>query len=149
MKMAAIQRTECWMDTQNFFVYPFESQIGTALSSHFIQTLVPFRYCWPEFPLHGTSANDYELFYDEELKTRLRVPARSKFKDAQLDINEAERKELFAAMMEDKERSRANLIEAFFVSTFKSWKNYNATGQERAYVGYSPVIGMGYGKNLG
>ena len=25
------------------FVYPFESQLGTSFSSHFIQTLVPFR----------------------------------------------------------------------------------------------------------
>jgi len=126
----------------DLFVYPFESQLGTSLASHFIQTLVPFRYCWPEFPLHGTSAQDYELFYDEELKTRLRVPARSKFKDAQLDIDEAERKEIFAEMMEGKDRTRANLVQAFFASTFKSWKNYNTTGKECAYVGYSPVIGM-------
>ncbi len=124
------------------FVYPFESQLGTSMSSHFIQTLVPFRYCWPEFPLTNDAASDYELFYDEELKTRTRVPARSKFKDADLDLSEAERKELFAKCMEGKPRTRAHLIEAFFTSTFDSWKNCARSGQEKAYVGYSPVIGL-------
>lgn len=124
------------------FVYPFESQLGTSLSSHFIQTLVPFRYCWPEFSMHADAAVDYELFYDEELKTRVRVPLRSKFKDADLQLDEAERKKIFIAYMKDHERTRARLVEAFFVSTFESWKNYRRSGQEKAYVGYSPVIGL-------
>ena len=124
------------------FVYPFESQLGTAMSTNFLQSLVPFRYCWPEFPIKGEAAADYELFYDEEMKTLLRVPSRSKFNHADLQINETERKALFDAYMKNKERSRANLVEAFFVSTFDSWKNYNRTGQEKAYVGYSPVIAL-------
>lgn len=124
------------------FVYPFESQLGTSFSSHFIQTLVPFRYCWPEFPLTENLAADYELLYDEELKTRLRVPARSKFKDADLQIDESDRKKIFVEMMENRERTRAHLIESFFVSTFQSWKNCKKTGQEKAYVGYSPVIAL-------
>ena len=124
------------------FVYPFESQLGTSMSTNFLQNLVPFRYCWPEFPIKGETAMDYELFYDEEMKTLLRVPSRSKFNHAKMDINETERKALFNAYLEGKERSRANLVEAFFVSTFDSWKNYNRTGQEKAYVGYSPVIAL-------
>lgn len=124
------------------FVYPFESQLGTSLSSHFIQTLVPFRYCWPEFPMHADSAADYELFYDEELKTRIRVPLRSKFKDADFQLDEVERKKVFIAYMKHRERTRAHLVEAFFVSTFQSWKNYRHSGKEKAYVGYSPVIGL-------
>jgi hypothetical protein len=122
------------------FVYPFESQLGTVLSANFIQTLVPFRYCWPEFPLHGEVTQDYELFFDEELKTKLRAPSRSKFTGIELAIDEAERKELFVSYMRDKERTRAHLVEAFFTATFQSWKNYQRTGQEKAYVGYSPVI---------
>lgn len=124
------------------FVYPFESQLGTVLSTHFIQSLVPFRYCWPEFPLHGDAAADYELFYDEEFKTRARVPSRSKFKDADMDVDEQERKKIFVQMMQGKPRTRANLVEAFFVSTFQSWHNYNKSGKEIAYVGYSPVLGV-------
>src|SRR5437870_3113217 len=92
------------------FVYPFESQLGTSLSSHFIQTLVPFRYCWPEFPLEGNPATDYEMFFDEELKTLARVPSRSKFKDADFKLNEAERKQIFIDLMNGKERTRANLV---------------------------------------
>src|SRR5439155_20660703 len=117
-------------------------QLGTSLSSHFIQTLVPFRYCWPEFPLEGNPATDYEMFFDEELKTLARVPSRSKFKDADFKLNEAERKQIFIDLMNGKERTRANLVEAFYVSTFQSWKNYNCTGSEKAYVGYSQVIGL-------
>lgn len=124
------------------FVYPFESQLGTSLSSHFIQTLVPFRYCWPEFPLNGNVEADYEMFFDEELKTLARVPSRSKFKDADFKLDEAERKKIFIELMKGKERTRAHLVEAFYVSTFESWKNYNRTGNEKAYVGYSPVIGL-------
>ena len=124
------------------FVYPFESQIGTAMSTNFIQTLVPYRYCWPEFPINGNVASDYELFYDEELKTLLRVPERSKFRHAGLEMNETDRKKNFEIYMTSKDRTRANLVEAFYVSTFQSWRNYNRSGKEKAYVGYSPVIGL-------
>lgn len=124
------------------FVYPFESQLGTAQSTHFIQSLVPFRYCWPEFPLQGSAESDYELFYDEELKTLLRTAYRSKFKDAGIQMNEAKRKEVFVSFMEGKDRTRKNLVEAFFTSTFEAWENYNKTGQEKFFVGYSPVIGL-------
>jgi len=124
------------------YVYPFESQLGTSLSKNFIQSLVPFRYCWPEFEMNGTVESDYEAFYDEEMKTLLRVPNRSKFKDADLQINEENRKKAFFDFMRGKERSRKNLVEAFFHSTFTSWENYNKTGNEKYYVGYSPVIDL-------
>lgn len=124
------------------FVYPFESQLGTSLSTHFLQSIVPFRYCWPEFPITGAVADDYELFYDEELKARLRVPQRSKFKDADLQIDEKERKDIFVELLKGKERTRHNLVQAFFESTFKAWKNVQRTGAEKAYVGYSPVIAL-------
>ena len=124
------------------FVYPFESQLGTSLSNHFIQTLVPFRYCWPEFPIEGNVHDDYELFYDEEMKALLRTPYRSKFKDAGLELDEKERKELFVAALKDKPRTRTNLVAAFFEATFKSWKNLQTSGKEKAFVGYSPVIAL-------
>lgn len=104
------------------FVYPFESQLGTSQSTHFIQSLVPFRYCWPEFPLEGSAASDYELFYDEELKTLLRTAYRSKFKDAGIEMNETKRKESFVAFMEGKERTRKNLVEAFLHLPLKRGK---------------------------
>lgn len=121
------------------FVYPFESQLGTRLVADQWLTAVPFKYRWPEFPLNGDFAEDYELLFDEELKTRLRAGGRSKFKDAQLDLDEAERKRLFLAFLDGKPRTRANIVEAFFRCTFDSWKNLQRTGRERACVGYSPV----------
>jgi hypothetical protein len=123
-------------------VYPYESQIGTSLVSDFLLSVVPYKYRWPEFPMDGEVANDYELFFDEEMKTRLRVPARSKFKDAPMDLNEDDRRKAFIGYMNGKPRTRANLVDAFFTSTFDAWKNVVRTGKEKAYLGYSPVIGL-------
>jgi hypothetical protein len=119
--------------------YPFESQVGTSLVNDYLSSYVPFRYRWPEFPLNGTVENDYELFFDEEMKTRLRVPDRSKFKVADMQIDEGDRRRLFVAFMNDKPRTRANLVAAFFSSTFDSWKNCRRSGQEKAWLGYNPV----------
>lgn len=121
-------------------VYPFESQLGTSLVSDYLTTLVPFKYRWPEFPMSGDFEQDYELIYDEELKTRLRTPTRSKFRDAKLDMNESDRKRIFCNMLQTQSRTRANIVAAFFKATFDSWKNLNRSGREKAYVGYSPVI---------
>src|SRR5258708_32524752 len=103
--------------------YPFESQVGTTLVNDFLSSYVPPRYRWPEFPIHGSVENDYEAFWDEEMKTFLRVPERSKFRHADLQINETDRRRLFVAYMEGKPRTRANLVAAFFSSTFDAWKN--------------------------
>lgn len=124
-------------------VYPFESQLGTGQVSDFLLSLVPYKYRWPEFPLTaGDVLADYEAFFDEELKTLLRVPGRSKFRDAGIQMDEAERRRLFAEWMSDKPRTRANIVDAFFHSTFGAWKNLNRSGKETAYLGYSPVIGL-------
>jgi hypothetical protein len=121
------------------FVYPFESQVGTSVVNDFLSSYVPFRYRWPEFPLMGDAAADYELFFDEEMKAFLRVRDRSKFRHADLRIDEAERKRLFLEFMQHRPRTRAHLVEAFFRSTFDAWKNVQRTGKEKAYVGYNPV----------
>jgi hypothetical protein len=122
------------------FVYPFESQLGTRHTSDYLESFVPFKYRWPVFPMEGTPENDYELIFDEEMKTRLRVADRSKFKHADMRYDEAQRKEAFLGHMQGKPRTRANLLEAFFRSTFDAWENYRTTGAELAYLGYSPVM---------
>jgi hypothetical protein len=128
-------------------VYPFESQLGTAdhgfhVHNDWLSSFIPPRYRWPEFPMHGELARDYEMFWDEEMKTVLRAPSRSKFRDAGLQLNEDDRKKAFFAYMKGNERTRANLVDAFFISTFEAWKNLKKTGKEKAYLGYSPVIGV-------
>lgn len=122
------------------YVYPFESQLGTSLVSDYLTSFVPFKYRWPEFPMSGDYGQDYELFFDEEMKVRLRTPGRSKFESAALDMDEAERKRVFLDVLRDKPRTRANVVAAFFQATFESWKNYNRSGREKAYLGYSPVM---------
>ncbi len=123
-------------------VYPFESQLGTSAVNDWLSSFVPLRYRYPEFPMHGDTLSDYESFWDEEMKTLLRVPSRSKFREADLQINEDDRRKAFAAWMKGKERTRANIVDAFFHSTFSAWKNLKRTGKEKAYLGYSPVIGI-------
>ncbi len=121
------------------FVYPFESQMGTGQGNDHMTSMVPLRYRWSEFAMDGRPENDYEAFWDEEMKTLLRVPNRSKFKDADLRIDEAERKAAFAAFLQDRPRSRANIVAAFFHSTFTAWRNVQRTGREKYWVGYNPV----------
>src|SRR5260370_21524573 len=121
------------------FAYPFESQLGTSLVNDYLTSYVPFKYRWPEFPMHGSVEQDYELIFDEEMKVRLRTPERSKFKHADMQITEVERKKLYCQIASSKPRSRANAMEAFFRSTFDAWKNVQRTGKEKAYLGYSPV----------
>lgn len=123
-------------------VYPFESQIGTSAVSDYLSGMFPFKYRYSEFPMNGDVLSDYEAFFDEETKTLLRVPNRSKFKDAGFDFNENDRRADFVKFMEGKERTRANLVDAFFHSTFSAWKNLKRSGKEKAYLGYSPVIGF-------
>jgi hypothetical protein len=106
----------------NLFVYPFESQVGTGAGNDFLTSYVPIRYRWPEFPSDATPAQAYEMFWDEELKTLLRVPSRSKLKAC-----------------EGKPLNRATFVTAFFQSTFETWKNVNRSGKESFYVGYNPV----------
>ncbi len=131
------------------FVYPFESQVGTSLVSDYLTSFVPFKYRWPEFPLEGSLENDYELFFDEEMKVMLRTPSRSKFAHADLQIDEADRKRRFVEIAASKPRTRGNLVMAFFQATFDAWKNVQRTGKETTYLGYNPVQGIDTEKILG
>ena len=121
------------------FVYPFESQMGTGVDNDYLTNYVPLRYRWSEFPIAGDTAQDYESFWDEELKTFLRAPGRSKFRDCGMEMVEADRKARFIKIANELGRSRAHLVEAFFRSTFDTWTNYNTSGREKYYVGYNPV----------
>lgn len=130
------------------YVYPFESQLGNSHSIDHLSSLFPFKYRWPDFPVTGDVAHDYDLFYDEEMKVRLRTPYVSKFREAPMELDESERRALFAKAMKGRPRSRANLVQAFFESTFAAWKNVHRSGKEKAYVGYSPVVGVDAEKML-
>jgi Sulfotransferase family len=123
----------------NLFVYPFESQVGTGGGSDMLTSLVPIRYRWPEFPSGITPEDAYEMFWDEELKTLLRVPRRSKFADCGLKMDEGARKARFGELVRRGNAERARYVEAYFRATFDTWENYRRTGKETFYVGYNPV----------
>jgi hypothetical protein len=120
-------------------VYPFESQVGTGYNNDFLASYLPIRYRWPEFPTEGNASSDYEAFWDEELKTLLRAPGRSKFRECGLVMDEAKRKARFIEIVGELGRSRASLVEAFYRSTFDTWENIQRTGKEKFAVGYNPV----------
>lgn len=131
------------------FVYPFESQPGTFLVSDYFTSLFPQKYRWPEFGLTGNFDRDYELMVDEEFKVRVNTHHVSKFRDVtDLGCTNKDRKTIFLRLLRKKARTRANIVGAYFRSTFEAWKTYERTGKEAAYVGYSPIIGVDADKIL-
>lgn len=126
----------------NLFVYPFESQPGTKFVNDFLSSMFPLKYRWPIFPVSATTNEMYKMIIDEEGKVRARTPFVSKFRDADISLSDDERQEIFVKILEKKELSRANIMEAFFRATFEAWKNVKKTGKEQWYVGYSPIIGV-------
>lgn len=124
------------------YVYPFESQLGNRYVNDYLSSLERMQYRYPEFPSNLTPREAYELFYDEELKTLLRKPNGSKFKNADLQMKEEDRIAKFTKELEGKIPNRGNYVEAFFKSTFDAWTNYKRSGKNHIYVGYSPIIGI-------
>lgn len=128
----------------DLLVYPFESQLGNRNFNDFLASVERVQYRYPEFP-EGLSAEElYEQIIDEEMKTFLRKRNGSKFKDADLVLDEKNRKEAFAHYLgEEGPYARKKVIEAFFRATFDAWENYYTTPKtDMTYVGYSPAIGI-------
>lgn len=124
-------------------VYPFESQLGNRDFNDFLASVERVQYRYPEFP-EGLEADElYEQIIDEEMKTFLRKRNGSKFKDADLVLDENNRKKAFAEYLGEKPYTRKKVIEAFFKSTFAAWENYyTEVKEDMVYVGYSPAIGI-------
>jgi hypothetical protein len=125
---------------EELFVYPFESQLGTRLVNDLLSATFPVKYRWPVFALDATPEDDYAAIIDEECKVRIRTPHVSKFRDADLDLSDDERRSAYVALVSETGRSRPTNVTAFMHATFSSWKNHRSTGRERYYVGYSPII---------
>ena len=124
-------------------VYPFESQLGNRDFTDFLSSVERVQYRYPEFPEGSTADELYEQIMDEEMKTFLRKRNGSKFKDADLQLNEQDRKESFCRILGEGRHSRADVIKAFFISTFEAWKNcYAKIDDSKVFVGYSPAIGI-------
>lgn len=124
------------------FVYPFESQPGTKYVQDHLTSLYPVKYRWPILPNSMSVDEMYHAIIDEECKVRAKTPYVSKFRDADFDFTDKGRLEAFRTRLEGKPLTRANVMHAFFDSTFDAWKNVQRTGKEKFCVGYSPIIGV-------
>jgi hypothetical protein len=130
------------------YVYPFESQIGTRLVNDHLTSLFPVKYRWPVFALDATPQQDYHAIIDEETNIRVRTPHVSKFRHVPFDLADADRQASFVRYVEQRGRSRATTVAAFYVATFEAWKGFKRRGREQVYVGYSPIIGIDADKIL-
>ena len=127
----------------DMFVYPFESQLGNRNFNDFLTSVERVQYRYPEFPEGMSAAELYEQIIDEEMKTFLRKRNGSKFKDADLILDENDRRKAFENFLAEGNCSRKRVIEAFFRSTFEAWKNYyGKPHDDMVYVGYSPAVGI-------
>lgn len=128
----------------DLLVYPFESQLGNRNFNDFLASVERVQYRYPEFPEGLRPVEIYEQIIDEEMKTFLRKRNGSKFKDANLELNEADRLAEFERLLGNADfHPRAKVVEAFFRATFIAWKNYYTEPSEnKVYVGYSPAIGL-------
>ncbi len=122
------------------FVYPFESQLGTLFVRDALSSMFPLKYRWPAFDLDSSPHDDYKSIIDEECKVRARTPHVSKFRNAPFDFSDDLRGRIYLEYIEKSGRTRAGNIAAFFRATFDAWKDYKRTGEEKFYVGYSPIL---------
>jgi hypothetical protein len=129
------------------FTYMGESQMGTKYSRNALTYWHPFRYAYPEFPEGTTYERAFDLMWDEECKAYLRNPARSKFKDCGLVMDESKRRAAFRRHCSYEPLiehgallgfSRAQVVEAYFRSFFDAWENLNRSGRETHHIGYVP-----------
>ena len=124
------------------FSYPCESQPGSKYVLDHLTSMFPVKYRWPVFPLSSTMEADYETIIDEECKVRIKTPQSSKFRDHPMAMDDKARKAHFVRHMQGKERTRGNLVAAFFQASADAWTDYKRSGREKVHVGYSPIIGV-------
>ena len=91
-------------------VYPFESQVGTALIKDHLSTMFPVKYRWPAFELDATPYQDYKAIIDEEGKVRARTPHVSKFRHMAFDLSDDERCETYQEYVGRTGRSRSSHV---------------------------------------
>jgi len=114
------------------FVYPFESQVGTSLVHDPLTTMFPVKYRWPVFDLAATPAQDFHAIIDEECRVRIRTPHVSKFRDAPMDLSDADRETHYVSRVTASGRSAGDNVLAFFGATFDAWKDHRRGSRAQA-----------------
>ncbi len=126
----------------DMFVYPFESQVGTALVNDGLTSMFPVKYRWPVFSLGATPAEDFQAIIDEECRVRVRTPHVSKFRHAEFDLSDADRADRYVELVRESGRTVGHNVAAFFRATSAAWKNKRSRADANVTVGYSPIIGV-------
>jgi hypothetical protein len=130
------------------FVYPFESQLGTAFVQDPLTSMFPVKYRWPVFALSATPAEDFHAIIDEECRVRIRTPHVSKFRHVEFDLSDSERAERYVDRVGASGRTTGQNVTAFFGATCDAWKNRQGPSTPRVYVGYSPIVVVDAGRIL-
>jgi len=104
--------------------------------------MFPVKYRWPVFDLAATPEQDFQAIIDEECRVRIRTPHVSKFRDAPMDLSDADREKAYVSRIRASGRSAGSNVMAFFGSTFDAWKDHRRGPNASVYVGYSPIIGV-------
>ena len=133
----------------DLYSYPFESQLGTKYVVDHLTSMFPVKYRWPVFPMSSKPEADYEAIIDEECKVRIKTPQSSKFRDYPLSLDDRTRRARFLEHMRGRQRSRPNLIEAFFRASAEAWRDRRASSRESVHVGYSPIVVVDADKIVG
>lgn len=126
----------------DMFVYPFESQLGTALVNDPLTSMFPVKYRWPVFSLGATPEEDFQAIIDEECRVRIRTPHVSKFRHVEFDVSDTERADRYTELVRGTGRSAGHNVAAFFRATSDVWRNNRSRRDASIHVGYSPIIGV-------
>ncbi len=129
-----------------FYVYPFEMQLGTKQTVDKFSDWFHSKYRWPVFSEPIDELSPEEIFneiIDDEVKSTSRDQLTSKFRgfDLRLDISEW-RQEFTKSLSNNTSVSRGNIVEAYIKSLFFCWKNRKLSGKERLTVGHCPITNI-------
>ena len=126
---------ECW-------VWPFELQLGTESLHDGFADWFRAKYRWPDWPADLVTASAdrlFDRFLDDELKGRLADPTGSKFREFDADVAIDAWRQAFATRLL-RGRTREDIVAAYVGALFDVWRNRQASGRERLYLGHCPTI---------
>lgn len=122
--------------------FPFEYQTGTKYSRNvMIPQIHPVRYGYAAFPEGTSYERAYDLMWNEELKCRLRTPERSKFRDVDIDMNEADLKREYlgyCSNLHDTNTFRGVVFESLLRASMDVWRNHVKPSDPRWHIAYNP-----------
>lgn len=129
-----------------FYVYPFEMQLGTKQTVDKFSDWFHAKYRWPVFSKPIDELSPEEVFneiIDDEVKSTSQDQLTSKFKDFNLSLDLSEwRLEFSRLISKNVSLSRGDIVEAYIKTLFVCWKNREFSGKERITIGHCPITNI-------